>query len=275
MKRVLALVLLASTATVHAQGLMKSVGGGSSSDSNGSQSSGESFDDDRKYNFYFGADLQNSKLSVSDSNGFGGLNTSDYDSKFWDVRAGYRLFKVIGVELHYGLPDQDANEPGRYKKRNYYGVFAVPTANVFDLFEIGFPLGYTNSGITVDGQNSAGTNTTVQKHLNSIAYGANLEVPVRVIWRALPDIRLTGGGMVYYQRSDAREYGFHFGLRYDFGFGSTADSSPAPAAASDSAPAAPADQAPAAAEQAPAAPADAAPAPADAAPAPAPAPAPQ
>lgn len=272
MKRVLALVLLASTATVHAQGLMKSVGGGSSGDSNSSQSSGESFDDDRKYNFYFGADLQNSKLSVSDSNGFGGLNTSGYDSKFWDVRAGYRLFKVIGVELHYGLPDQDANELGRYKKRSYYGVFAVPTANVFDLFEIGFPLGYTNSGITVDGQNSAGTNTTVQKHLNSIAYGANLEVPVRVIWRALPDIRLTGGGMVYYQRSDAREYGFHFGLRYDFGFGSTAESSPAPAATSDSTPAAPADQAPAPAEQAPA-PAEApAAAPADAAPAPTPAP---
>jgi len=220
MKKVLALMLLSATATVHAQGLMKSVGGSSSSDSSsGSQSSTGSFDDDKLYNFYVGADLQNTKLSVSDSNSFGGLNASDFDSKFWDVRAGYRLFKVVGIEVHYGVPDQNDQDPGRYKKRNYYGAFAVPTANVFDLFELGFPIGYTNSSITVNGANSAGTDTTVDKHLNSIAYGANLEIPVRVLWHALPDVRLTGGGMVYYQRSDAREYGYHFGLRYDFGFG--------------------------------------------------------
>ncbi|WP_157572491.1 hypothetical protein [Nevskia soli] len=273
MKKVLAsILLLSATATVHAQGLMKSVGGGSSGSSD-SQASADSFDDDRKYNFYVGADLQNTKLSISNSDSFSGLDSTSYDSKFWDVRAGYRLFKVVGIEAHYGIPDQDDGDPGRYKKRNYYGIFAVPTANVFDLFEIGFPVGYTNSGITVNGQTSAGTSAVVEKHLNSIAYGANLEIPVRVLWRALPDVRLTGGGMVYYQRSDAREYGFHFGLRYDFGFGSNAESAPAPS--SDSAPA----EAPAADTAAPAdstpAPTDAAPAPADAAPAPADATAPK
>ena len=230
MKKVLTLVLLSATATVHAQGLMKSVGGGSSSDSNSSGSSSGSFDDDKKYNFYVGADLQNSKLSVSDSNSFGGLNNTSYDSKFWDVRAGYRLFKVIGIEAHYGIPGQNDEELNRYKKRNYYGIFAVPTADVFDLFELAFPIGYTNSSISVNGLNTAGAETTVDKHLNSIAYGANLEIPVRVFWHALPDFRLTGGGMVYYQRSDAREYGYHFGLRYDFGFGNNAvEAPPAPA----------------------------------------------
>jgi len=219
MKKVLALMLLSATATVHAQGLMKSVGGSSSSDSSSSSSSTGSFDDDTLYNFYVGADLQNTKLSVSDSGSFGGLNNTSYDSKFWDLRAGYKLFKVIGIEAHYGIPDQNDETLNRYKKRNYYGIFAVPTANVFDLFELGFPIGYTNSSITVNGDTSAGAQTTVEKHLNSIAYGANLEIPVRVFWHALPDFRLTGGGMVYYQRSDAREYGYHFGLRYDFGFG--------------------------------------------------------
>ena len=68
----------------------------------------------------------------------------------------------------------------------------MPTANVFDLFEIAFPIGYTNSGITVNGNGGSG-GTTVEKHLNSIGYGANLEVPVRVFWRALPDVRVTGG----------------------------------------------------------------------------------
>lgn len=225
MKRVLALMLLSAfTASVHAQGLMKSVGGGGGGESSGESSTG-SFDDDRKYQFYVGADLQNSKLSISDSNSYSGLNNSSYDSKFWDVRLGYRLFKAIGVEAHYGIPDQDADSPGRYKERHYYAAFAVPTANVFDLFEIAFPLGYTNSGVTVNGTTAnAGAPLVVEKHLNSIAYGANLEIPVRVFWRALPDFRLTGGGMVYYQRSDAREYGFHFGLRYDFGFGTPSSS---------------------------------------------------
>jgi hypothetical protein len=219
MKRVSALLLLSAvTASVHAQGLMKSVGGGGG-DSSSQQASAESFDDDRKYMFYVGADLQNTKLSVSDSNSFNGLSSTSYDSKFWDVRLGYRLFKSIGIEAHYGIPDEDAKNPGRYKTRKYYGIFAVPTANVFDLFEIAFPLGYTNSGVTVNGSTDAGAPVVVEKHLNSLAYGANLEVPVRVFWRALPDFRLTGGGMVYYQRSDAREYGFHFGVRYDFGFG--------------------------------------------------------
>jgi hypothetical protein len=218
------MLLSAFTASVQAQGLMKSVGGGGG-DSSGSGSSTGSFDDDKKYMFYVGADLQDSKLSISDSGSYGGLNNTSYDSKFWDLRLGYRLFKAIGVEAHYGIPDEDAGNAGRYKQRHYYGIFAVPTANVFDLFEIAFPLGYTNAGVTVNGVTAdSGTPLTVEKHLNSIAYGANLEIPVRVFWRGLPDFRLTGGGMVYYQRSDAREYGFHFGLRYDFGFGTPAAS---------------------------------------------------
>jgi OOP family OmpA-OmpF porin len=229
MKKVLTLMLLGATATVHAQGLMKNVGGGSSSDSGSGGSSVGAFDDDKLYNFYVGADLQNTKLSISDESSFKGLSANDYDSKFWDIRAGYRLFKVIGLEAHYGIPDEKDNEPGRYIVRNYYGFFAVPTANVFDLFELGFPIGYTNSSIHVNGLTDGGGGEIVAKHLSSAAYGANLEVPVRVLWHALPDIRLTGGGMVYYQRNDAREYGYHFGLRYDFGFGNPAPP-PAPEA---------------------------------------------
>ncbi|MDR3416618.1 MAG: hypothetical protein P4L83_10565 [Nevskia sp.] len=219
MKKVLALFLLSATFVAHGQGLMKGVGGASSGDTGEKQTSSESWDDDRKYMFYVGADLQNSKLSVSNSQSFGGLPADSYRSKFWDLRAGYRLFKVIGVEAHYGFPDQDANDPSRYKVRDYYGLFAVPTANVFDLFELAFPIGYTNSGVT-----TLVNNQPTDKHLNSMAYGARIELPVRVFWHELPDVRITGGGMVYYQRSDAREYGFHFGLRYDFGFGTPSSS---------------------------------------------------
>jgi hypothetical protein len=220
MKKVLGLILLLATATAHAQGLMKSVGGGSSSDSSSQEQQSDRFDEGKKYMFYVGADLQNPQLSISNSASFGNLQNTSYDSRFWDVRVGYRLFKAIGVEAHVGIQDKDDKDLGDFKVRNYYGIFAVPTANVFNLFEIAFPLGYTNSGVTINGTTSDGTaNELVQKHLNSIAYGARAELPIRVFWGDLPNIRLTGGGMVYYQRSDAREYGFHFGLRYDFGFG--------------------------------------------------------
>jgi outer membrane protein OmpA-like peptidoglycan-associated protein len=244
MKKLLALMLLSATATVHAQGLMKNVGGSSSDSSSGSGgSSGESFDDDKRFPFYVGADLQNTKFSISDSGSFGGLNNTDYDSKFWDLRAGYRLFKVVGIEAHYGVPDNNGGDLNQYKVRNYYGIFAVPTANVFGLFELGFPIGYTNSSVRLNGDSTTGAVEQVQAHLSSAAYGANLEIPLRVFWRALPDFRITGGGMVYYQRTDAREYGYHFGLRYDFGFGN-----PTVAAAEPP----PAEEAPAPAEPAPA-----------------------
>lgn len=221
MKKILGLILLLATATTQAQGLTKSIGGSSSADAGASQEQqSDNFDEGKKYMFYVGADLQNPQLSISNSASYNNLQATSYDSKFWDLRVGYRLFKAIGVEVHYGIHDKNDDSLGDFKVRNYYGIFAVPTANVFNLFELAFPIGYTNSGITINGTTADGTsNELVQKHLNSIAYGARAELPVRVFWSALPNIRLTGGGMVYYQRSDAREYGFNFGLRYDFGFG--------------------------------------------------------
>lgn len=221
MKKTLGLILLLATATTQAQGLTKSIGGSSSSDASASQDQqAGTFDEGKKYMFYVGADLQNPQLSISNSASYNNLQATSYDSKFWDLRVGYRLFKAIGVEVHYGIQDKGDDELGDFKVRNYYGIFAVPTANVFNLFELAFPIGYTNSGVTINGTTADGTsNELVQKHLNSIAYGARAELPIRVFWGSLPNIRLTGGGMVYYQRSDAREYGFNFGLRYDFGFG--------------------------------------------------------
>jgi hypothetical protein len=221
MKKTLGLILLLAAATTQAQGLTKSIGGSSSSDTSASQDQqADTFDEGKKYMFYVGADLQNPQLSISNSASYNNLQATSYDSRFWDLRVGYRLFKAIGVEVHYGIQDKSDDNLGDFKVRNYYGVFAVPTANVFNLFELAFPLGYTNSGVTINGTTADGTsNELVQKHLNSIAYGARAELPIRVFWNSLPNIRLTGGGMVYYQRSDAREYGFNFGLRYDFGFG--------------------------------------------------------
>src|SRR5579859_6562712 len=147
MKKILALILLGAAGAANAQGLVsKNLGGGSA----GGGGFGDLVDADAgKYHFYVGADLQNPTLSVSDANSFHGIAVGDYYGKFWDVRAGYRLFKVIGIEGHYGFKDQDANRPDRFSTTGYWGVFAVPTANVFNLFELSFPVGWAHSHVTV------------------------------------------------------------------------------------------------------------------------------
>jgi hypothetical protein len=150
---------------------------------------------------YVGADYVNTTLSRSvpptDP-------ANEFESTMVRVRVGKRLFEAIGAELHVGV-DQADEDAGEVTTDAYYGLFLVPTATLFDVLELGFPIGYARSEYGDDGE-----------ALDSIAYGASLELPIRVLWDALPDVRLTSGAMVYYQKSDARVYGANFGLRFDF-----------------------------------------------------------
>lgn len=150
---------------------------------------------------YVGADYVNTTLSVSapptDP-------ANEFESTMLRVRVGKRLFEAIGAELQFGV-DQADEEAGEVATDAYYGLFLVPTATLFEALELGFPIGYARSEYGDSGD-----------ALDSIAYGAALELPIRALWDALPDVRLTSGAMVYYQKSDARVYGANFGLRFDF-----------------------------------------------------------
>lgn len=150
---------------------------------------------------YVGADYGNTRLSLSAPPT---AAASELDSAMARVRVGARLFEAIGAELQVGV-DQSDEEAGEVSTDFYAGVFLVPTATLFEALELGFPVGYARSEYGDSGD-----------QLGSIAYGASLELPIRALWDALPDVRLTGGAMVYYQKSDARVYGANFGLRYDF-----------------------------------------------------------
>ncbi len=206
------LVLLAMAGAAQGQGLTKNIGGSdTTADPDAAAAAAALVVEGHK--FYFGADYADATLSVS-NDGVGDIPSGKYTSKFIDLRAGYRVFNAVGIEVHYGIPGTDASaDGGRIKEDEYYAIFAVPTASVFSAFELSFPLGYTHSKVRREfGGGSSRTN------LDSVAFGVNIEVPVRVFWDKLPDVRLTGGGLVYNQKSDARYYGFHYGLRYDFGF---------------------------------------------------------
>lgn len=158
------------------------------------------------WDLYIGADYVNTTLSVSVPST---APTNEFDSRMLRVRVGKRVLESVGFELHYGV-DQAKEEKGEIKTDSYFGAYLVPTATVFETVELAFPVGYGRVAFG-DGSDPKG----------SVAYGIDAELPLKV-FGDLPDIRLTAGGMVYYQKSDARVYGVNFGLRYDFqvdGFG--------------------------------------------------------
>lgn len=206
-----AALLSAFAGSVWAQGTYKVPGGGGGG---GTEEQGSNpAIPTGKYRFYLGADYDWLTLSVSDSSSSGGFPVDNYSSRIYDVRVGYRVFDRIGVEFHYGIKAQDGDQPGTFGVDHYYGVFVAPTGTVLNTVELSALVGYTWDSVTqaVPGQ------MRYHKAINSAAFGANLEFPIKVISDSLPNIRIGGGGIVTVQRVEQRIYGFHVGLRYDFG----------------------------------------------------------
>lgn len=152
---------------------------------------------------YVGADWVMTTLSISAS---GNGTPNELDSGMYRARVGWRALEAVGLEAQVGLDNSD-DEPGSVETKSYYGVFVVPTATVFEVMELAFPVGYA--------QSTYGDNTS-DRDFGSIAYGIDAELPLRTFAESLPDLRFTAGWMVYYQKSDARAYGANAGLRYDF-----------------------------------------------------------
>lgn len=155
---------------------------------------------------YVGADWVRTTLSLSTS---GATGAQDFDSGMYRARVGWRALEAVGIEAHFGTDNSDS-EPGSVETEMYAGVFLVPTATVFEVAELAFPVGYAQSTFGAAGGPS--------EDFRSVAYGVDAELPLRTFGESLPDLRFTLGWMVYYQKSDARAYGGNAGLRYDFAF---------------------------------------------------------
>jgi hypothetical protein len=153
---------------------------------------------------YFGADWVVTTVALSNTLASG--TTNEFDSGMYRGRLGIRTLESVGLEAHFGVDNSD-DEPGSVETKGYYGLFLVPTATVFEIAELAFPVGFAQSTF---GAGSA------EQDFRSIAYGVDAELPLRSFGDGLPDVRFTAGWMVYYQKSDARAYGANVGLRYDF-----------------------------------------------------------
>lgn len=150
-------------------------------------------EDGEPWNLYAGVDLVNTAVST---------DGADASSGLYRLRFGRKLFDQIALEGHFGL-DNGGTGAGEVSTDSYYGLYFVPMATMLDVVEFHFPIGYA--------MNKVGS-----RDLSSLAYGVNVELPLRTFGAELPDFRFGLGWMVYYQGTDARVYGSNFGLRYDF-----------------------------------------------------------
>lgn len=159
------------------------------------------------HKFYFGAAYSSLKLSVSDSAMAARLGGDHFGSKLALLRAGIRVFDVVGLEVQGGSKGEDGGDPGTFTSANYFAAYIVPTGTLFDTLEIAAPIGY--AAIQAVRGNA-------KERFKGPSYGLNLELPLRLFGESLPNLRFTAGYRIYYADKDARIYGYQAGLRFDF-----------------------------------------------------------
>lgn len=164
--------------------------------------------------FYVGYDyaqanfLSSSPNSPPSSSKTTQFSTDNLHGKFHQVRAGVRVFEVIGIEAHYGVKGSSENKPDGMGVKNTMGLYIVPTGTLFDVVEISALIGYASTKLEHDGKSLS---------LHGSSYGANMELPLRpLIGEWMPDIRLGGGILMMHHDRDSRVYSTHFGARWDF-----------------------------------------------------------
>lgn len=155
---------------------------------------------------YVGVEFAQTRVEVSEEGPEAAFGARRFDSEFYTLRLGTRLFEGIGLEAQVGVPASDSGA-GEVETSQYYGLFLVPTGVFMDLVEISARVGYSMMSIE---------NDLADEDLDGMSFALAIELPLRALGESLPDLRLTSSGAVFQQDRDARVYGYTVGLRYDF-----------------------------------------------------------
>ncbi|WP_168147067.1 outer membrane beta-barrel protein [Solimonas marina] len=157
---------------------------------------------------YAGVDYAFLRSSLSKDSMKNALGGDQFDSDFYLLRVGTRLFKQISIEGRFGIKNESGNSTDKVETNQMYGIYIVPTGNLFHFLEVSAPIGYAHTKLEND-------NGSVK--LNGMSFGLNFEVPIYVNAKSrIPDIRLSSGGTVYYAGRDSQTYGYQAGIRMDF-----------------------------------------------------------
>lgn len=178
------------------------------------------FGEDRTVRYTVAADYVNT--TVSPSSGAGLPSDRNFSSDFVNIKLGLRpeamtaRSSFLTFELHGGVPLRDDEDLSEAETKQYFGAFIVPHAVVLDMFEVSFPVGYTRSKIGVRAPDENDDIVSMEESFDSISFGGNIMLPLRLLMPNGPDIRISAGGQVYHQDSSGRIYGYNAGLRWDF-----------------------------------------------------------
>lgn len=184
----------------------------SSEDSSGAEdtasddSSGDGEGGGRGLNLYVGLEFDQAKVDLDDRDTSTSLGRSRFDTDFYKIRLGARVFEGVGIEFHAGVPSSNASDR-KLEMKQFYGLYLVPTGVIMETVEVSARLGYAY--VKLDSEQGS-------DDADGASFGLALEVPLRRFGENLPNVRIGGGGTVYQEQREGRIYGYHFGLRYDF-----------------------------------------------------------
>jgi hypothetical protein len=180
-----------------------------SSDASGDEAASakpsSSSDDGMK--LYFGAERVEAVLNLSKQSLEDRYGDDKLDGGFYRGRVGIRLAPGIAIEGQGGFLPDDSNHSNNVKFDHFYAAYLVTTGTVMDTLELSGRVGWSWIGAK---------NSTASDSFNSVSYGVEAALPLRVISESLPDIRFIAGATVFTQDSKQRSYGWSYGLRYDF-----------------------------------------------------------
>ncbi len=155
---------------------------------------------------YVGLEYDQTTVDINDEGLQDAVGGSRFDSDFYKLRLGVRMFEAVGVEFHAGFPANDSSDD-KLETKQFYGLYLVPTGVLLDTIEVSARLGYAYTEIKSD----AG-----KQDADGASFGVAFELPLRLLGEGMPNLRLGAGGTVYQEDRDARVFGWHGGIRYDF-----------------------------------------------------------
>lgn len=171
---------------------------GSSSGDDGGGGSGRTF--------YVGLEYDMTKIDIDDGATREALGRRRFDSNFYKLRLGARIFEGVGLEVQAGFPDNDASS-SKLETKQFYALYLVPTGVLFDMVEVSARLGYAYTELESEvGKDDA----------DGASFGLAVELPLRHFGEGMPNLRIGAGGTVYQEDREGRVYGWHGGIRYDF-----------------------------------------------------------
>lgn len=156
---------------------------------------------------YVGLDYDMTKIDINDKDKAAALGRHRFDSDFYKLRIGVRVFDGIGVEFHAGVPANNASST-KLETKQFYGLYLVPTGVLLNTVEVSARLGYAYTEVKSD---------QGKENEDGASFGIAFEVPLRlVLGDDAPNIRIGAGGTVYQEDRASRIFGWHGGIRYDF-----------------------------------------------------------